>query len=320
MWPVEDLELVSLLFTVLEHTTNSKRIRAKFMPRATLLRKLSLPQISDSQQGQLLPQRGEKACQLQQTKKQQETGAEGKPASAASGVDYATAPATDGDKASPVHRRAADAARSPRASMDSLSNSGRPYGSGTGTNTGSNGGVVNLISSMVNSPVASEDIDMFGSAAVGPHGAAPGAYANGPSADAVEAMPGVAYTRLAPVSSSTAAVAPDSTNMPLPVSTDPSLQQQELHNSSTGAGAAGGEGGRNSSKPTATAGVPPASDFDVNAPDEGCVVDPAARIVEQMPTVPADHQSVLGSRKALKGVTAQQLLVEPIVQSLLTKV
>jgi hypothetical protein len=32
------------------------------------------------------------------------------------------------------------------------------------------------------------------------------------------------------------------------------------------------------------------------------------------------HQTVLGSRRALRGVTAQQLLVEPVVQSLLTKV
>lgn len=39
-WPLEDLELVSLLFAVLEHTTNSKRMKAKFEPRAVLLRRL----------------------------------------------------------------------------------------------------------------------------------------------------------------------------------------------------------------------------------------------------------------------------------------
>eukprot|EP00878_Enallax_costatus_P007032 GHUV01007369.1.p1 GENE.GHUV01007369.1~~GHUV01007369.1.p1 ORF type:complete len:581 (+),score=255.61 GHUV01007369.1:365-2107(+) len=320
VWPIEDLELVSLLFTVLEHTTNSKRIRAKFTPRAALLRKLGLSEIPQKQQNQLQPQHGVKACQLQQQKQQQkQTGLGSKPTNAAADMPHAIAPAADGGRTSPVPRRAADAPRSPRVSMDTFSNNNRPFGSATGTTTSSNGGVVNMISSMVNSSAAAGDSGMFGNAAVGANAAGAGAYGNGPSADSVEAMPGVAYTRLAPVSSSTAAAAPDSTSMQLPVSTGLGSQQQQAPGSiRIGAPAAGGEVGIQ--KRTASAGVPPEANYDVNAPDEGCVIDPAARIIEQMPVVPADHQSVLGSRKALKGVTAQQLLVEPIVQSLLSKV
>lgn len=48
--------------------------------------------------------------------------------------------------------------------------------------------------------------------------------------------------------------------------------------------------------------------------------DSAGTLVAKQPLAPAAQQSVLGSRKALRGVTAQQLLVEPLVQSLLSKV
>jgi hypothetical protein len=48
--------------------------------------------------------------------------------------------------------------------------------------------------------------------------------------------------------------------------------------------------------------------------------DSAGTVVRKQPVADAEQQSVLGSRKALRGVTAQQLLVEPVVQSLLSKV
>jgi hypothetical protein len=48
--------------------------------------------------------------------------------------------------------------------------------------------------------------------------------------------------------------------------------------------------------------------------------DSAGTLVAKQPLAAAEQQSVLGSRKALRGVTAQQLLVEPLVQSLLSKV
>lgn len=49
-------------------------------------------------------------------------------------------------------------------------------------------------------------------------------------------------------------------------------------------------------------------------------LDSAGTIVAKQPVASAGQQSVLGSRKALRGVTAQQLLVEPVIQSLLSKV
>lgn len=49
-------------------------------------------------------------------------------------------------------------------------------------------------------------------------------------------------------------------------------------------------------------------------------LDSAGTIVAKQPVASAGQQSVLGSRKALRGVTAQQLLVEPVIQNLLSKV
>lgn len=48
--------------------------------------------------------------------------------------------------------------------------------------------------------------------------------------------------------------------------------------------------------------------------------DPTADIVAHKPVAVPARQSVLGSRKALRRVTAMQLLIEPVVQSLLSKV
>jgi hypothetical protein len=53
---------------------------------------------------------------------------------------------------------------------------------------------------------------------------------------------------------------------------------------------------------------------------QGCRLDPAAQVVAEQPVAPVGVQSVLGSRKALRGVTAQQLLAEPVVQILLRKI
>ena len=63
-----------------------------------------------------------------------------------------------------------------------------------------------------------------------------------------------------------------------------------------------------------TASEQPPSD-----PNQPHRADSANTIVAKQPLAPASQQSVLGSRKALRGVTAQQLLVEPIIQSLLSK-
>jgi hypothetical protein len=54
-------------------------------------------------------------------------------------------------------------------------------------------------------------------------------------------------------------------------------------------------------------------------PNQPHRADSANTIVAKQPLAPASQQSVLGSRKALRGVTAQQLLVEPVIQSLLSK-
>lgn len=358
VWPLEDLELVSLLFTVLEHTTNSRRIRAKFMPRAALMRKLGLPHDPEEQQRQQQPSTEQKVQQTDEKLKLQSVGPNKQApiVVAAADMHHAIAPATPaaavaeeadgvpglGSRYSPVRRIAADAPRSPRVSMDVYNSNNKRFSmdgaavapSAVAVGDGTpNGGVVNMISSMVNSAAAGGGDKGYNNSTAGVGLSRLDTPAPG---SAVEALPGVAYTRLAPVSSSTAAVAPDSMSTPLTVGSHWSKQQQQQSYGHSAPVAAAGTNGLSSIKtdvPRATAGQdagaacggascenPVEPHFDINAADEGCRIDPAARVVQAMPIAPADHQSVLGSRKALKGVTAQQLLLEPIVQSLLTKV
>jgi len=176
VWPIEDLELVTLLLAVLEHATNSKHIRARFAPRAALKHKLGIA-------GRLADTSASCAGSKQQLLQQQLTGA----------GSAALAPA-----ASPA-------------------------------------GVAQALGYSLSQPVTS--LAGQGGGGLGAAGAAEGAR-----------LAGAASLEL------------------------------------------------------------------------GCQVDPAASVVAQLPVADSDAQSVFGSRKAVKGITAQQLLAEPIVQSLLRKV
>ncbi|WIA33353.1 hypothetical protein OEZ86_006490 [Tetradesmus obliquus] len=174
-WPSEDIELVSLLLTVLEHCTNSKHLRAHFVPRAQLLRRLQLQEQHHSQQQQ------------------------------------------QGNSVS-----------------------------------------------------------------------------------------GVAFTRLAPTTSTPVSPARAAAAVqPL------DAQQQHAPDAASKA-----HSGRDAGLGSSAAALAASSD-EFSA--EGCALDPAAQVVAEQPAAPVAAQSVLGSRKALRGVTAQQLLAEPVIQALLRK-
>lgn len=331
IWPLEDLELVSLCFTVLEHATNSRRIRAKFMPKAALWRKLGMSASSHQHKHHQNSNRDQITALPQQRKENVTTGTTklAPVVVAAADRQHALSPASPSAAAggySPVRRIAADA---PRTSLDAQQGNRSSIGSVAAANRQS-GGAVGAISDMVTGAASGGTVSSAGTAAPGLQ-------------DGVEALPGVAYTRLAPVSSSTPAVAPDSTSVPLH-RTSPFDQSQQSAQQPVAAAPARSvnlDAYRSTSlTPVEERHYPPlasltpvketdAADgrktddkphFDINAPDEGCLLDPAAHVVRHMPVAPAAHQSVLGSRKALKGVTAQQLLLEPIVQSLLSKI
>jgi hypothetical protein len=277
-WPTEAIELVSLLLTVLEHCTDSKRLRAHFAPKAQLLRKLQLQPHPQQQQQQQVQR---KMDEQQQPRK-------------------AAAPATAGEPAAVTHSSPAAPASS-LTSSNHLQQQQHPY-----------------IQSMVRPVVVQELTETTpGSAFASPAAAAAAAGPASPgqrpmgrnSTDSLRrtasgnSVSGVAYTRLAPAASpptspahnASAAAGMHASNSP---------QQQ-------GNGHAAG-----SSRTAASAGAAlAASSEEFSA--QGCALDPAVEVVAQQPVAPVAVQSVLGRRRALQGVTAQQLLVEPVVQALL---
>jgi hypothetical protein len=181
VWPIEDLELVTLLLAVLEHATNSKHIRARFAPRAALKHKLGI-----------------------------------------AGRSAATSASCTGSKQQVVQQQ-----------------------------------------------MLQQQLTGAGSAALAPT-ASPAGVAQA-----------LGYSLSQPVTS---------------------LAGQ-------GGGGLGAAGAAEAARLAGAASL-----------ELGCQIDPAASVVAQLPVADPDAQSVFGSRKAVKGITAQQLLAEPIVQSLLRKV
>uniref|UniRef100_A0A383VYL6 Protein kinase domain-containing protein n=1 Tax=Tetradesmus obliquus TaxID=3088 RepID=A0A383VYL6_TETOB len=298
-WPSEDIELVSLLLTVLEHCTNSKRLRAHFVPRAQLLRRLQLQEQHHSQQQQ---QQGAAGQQVQQKPQVQQQTVK------------AAAPAPAGASASPAAVTSSSSAAVSR------------LVAGTDLQQQQQQQQQSSIQSMVR-PVVLQELTVktpgsaFSSpaaaAAAAPAAAGPASPGQRPmgrrSADLLRCTPsgnsvsGVAFTRLAPTTSTPAS--PTRATAPM----QPLDAQQQQH----APDAASKAHSRRDAGLGSSAAALAASSDEFSA--EGCALDPAAQVVAEQPAAPVAAQSVLGSRKALRGVTAQQLLAEPVIQALLRK-
>jgi hypothetical protein len=298
-WPTEDIELVSLLLTVLEHCTNSKRLRAHFLPKAQLMRRLQLQE--EHRQLQQLQQKGSAGEQEQGKQKlqlqQQARVLEVAPAPAGDAAAGINTPATASSLWGSTPLQQALQQQQQPSSIQSMV---RPVILQELTET--------TYSSSAASPTANPT-----AAAVEP--ASPSQRLIGRQSAELRRTPsgkllsGVAYTRLA---------SPPSTplrNSAAELSFSPDPQQQQK----TGDAAANGHTGGADKPSAAAAGAAAMAASSEEFSAEGCAMDPAAAVVAQQPVAPVAAQSVLGSRKALRGVTAQQLLAEPVVQALLRK-
>lgn len=289
-WPSEDIELVSLLLTVLEHCTNSKRLRAHFVPRAQLLWRLQLQEQHHSTQQQ---QQGVAGQQVQQKPQVQQQAVK------------AAAPAPAGAPASPaavtsitsaaVNRLVAGTNLQQQQQQGSIQSMVRPV----------------VLQELSETTPGSAFSSPAAAAAAGP--ASPGQRPMGrKSADLLRRTPsgssvsGVAFTRLAPTTSTPVS----------PARAAAAMQPLDAPQQHAPDAASKAHSGRDAGLGSSAAALAASSDaFSA----EGCALDPAAQVVAEQPVAPVAAQSVLGSRKALKGVTAQQLLAEPVIQALLRK-
>jgi hypothetical protein len=292
-WPVEDIELVSLLLTVLEHTTNSKRLRAHFAPKAQLQRQLRL------QEQQHHSQKQHAAGQQQQAEQKVHVAA--------------AAPAPAGE---PMHAAVTSVSPTPAAASSGSSHLHQQQQSSILSMTRPV-----ILQEFAESAMTPGSATAFNASAAAAGPASPGQRPMGRKSNDLlrrtpsgNAIAGMAYTRLAPAASpplspAHTAASPAAGTHQL----NPNPQQQQQQASS----AAGGGSDTLASSAAAAAAMKAAAD---EHSSQGCVLDPAAQVVAQQPVAPVAAQSVLGSRKALRAVTAQQLLAEPVVQILLRKI
>jgi hypothetical protein len=292
-WPTEDIELVSLLLTVLEHCTNSKRLRKYFVPKAQLQLQLQLKEHDSCSEH--YTQKPNSAGHVQQKEQQQQVrvaaaapAPAGEPVVVASSV--APAAASSGSSSHLHHQQ-----QQVQALQSSIQSMTRPV----------------ILQELAERTPGSTSAFNASAAAAGP--ASPGQRPMGrKSGDLLRrtpsgnSMPGVAYTRLAPAASPPMSPAHNAAAAAAP------------HQLSPQAGSAATSGHTSAGGAHSAAAAMKAAAEDHS--DEGCALDPAAQVVAEQPVAPIAAQSVLGSRKALRGVTAQQLLAEPIVQILLRKV
>jgi hypothetical protein len=281
-WPVEDIELVSLLLTVLEHTTNSKRIRAHFAPKAQLQRQLRLKEQQQHHTQKSSKQDAARQQQQVEEKSQQQVRV------------AAAAPAPAGEPVG-VTSSSPAAASSGSSYIQSMT---RPV----------------ILQEFAESATTAGSGTAFNASAAAAGPASPGQRPMGrKSGDLLRrtpsgnAMPGVAYTRLAPAASPPMSPVHNAASAPPAAGHKLDSQQQQAGGAVRGDNVAG----------SGAAAMKAAAD---EHSSQGCKLDPAAQVVAEQPVAPVGVQSVLGSRKALRGVTAQQLLAEPVVQILLRKI
>lgn len=299
-WPVEDLELVSLLFTVLEHTTNSRRLKAHFVPKAALARQLGL---ADDAGGKSQPKQQEKEMERQQ---QQQPRA----------IAAAAPAGPPGGAATPTHPAGAAAAPpiTARQPQQQQQNGGPGH-------------------SVANIKVGQDSHSLTNVSPTDGAAAAAAATARRTSAElhrtrSKPLVPGVAYVRLSPppsprppgLTAEQEIAAEAAANAALPPGDMPTDQIREsccdsMRLAGTPAVSSPAAGAEQQHMAAASATRARSAAM----LEEGCRVDPAAAVVASEPLAPPAAQSVFGSRKALKGVTAQELLAEPVVQSLLKR-